>query len=82
MEQQELSNELIQNLTYRKAESDSMLSLKTKEEQGWYRMLPESDNLLEDSELRRVQEKQKARERTKVWFCMGTLMGLLIGMIL
>ena len=82
MEQQEKSNELIQILTLRIIESDSMINLKTLEAHTWYSKLLENDNLLEDSELTRVQEKQRARKRSKAWFCAGTLIGLLIGVVL
>ena len=82
MEQQEKSHELIQILTLRNVESDSLINMKTLEAQAWYSKLLESDKLLENSELMTVREKQKARKRTKVWFCAGTLMGLLIGVIL
>ena len=82
MEREETSSELIQKLTLRNIESDSLINLKTLEAQVWYSKLLESDKLLEDSELMTVREKQKARKRTKVWFCAGTLVGLLIGVIL
>ena len=68
MEQQEISNELIQNLTDRKAESDSLLSLKTLEAEEWYRKLLERDKLLEESEIIKVKERQKARKRSKIRF--------------
>jgi hypothetical protein len=82
MEQEKIRNELIQRLSLRIVESDSLISLKTLEAQTWYNKLLENDNLLKDSELTRVQEKQRARKRAKIWFCAGSLMGLLIGVIL
>ena len=80
MEQKEISLDLIQNLTDRKAESDSMLSLKTLEAEDWYSKLLESDKLLEGSEIIKVKEKQKARRRSKIWFGVGILTGLVIGL--
>lgn len=82
MDWEEISTALIQSLKARNAESDSLLSLKTRVAQGWYGRLIESDKLFEESELLKVQEQQKARKRSKLWFGAGTLMGFLIGGIL
>ena len=71
MEQQEISNKLIQNLTDRKAESDSVINLKTKEAQGWYIKLIETDSLLQKTEFTCVCQKRRNKIKNKIWFGVG-----------
>jgi hypothetical protein len=82
MDREEISAALIQSLTARNAESDSLLSLKILEAEGWYSKLLETDKLLEESELIMVQEQHKARKKSKIWFGVGTLAGLIVGLVL
>jgi hypothetical protein len=82
MDQEEIYAQLIDALENRAELCDSALQLKTQEAAGWYGKLIETDILLEESELLRIQEKQKARRKTKIWFGVGTVAGLLIGVVL
>ena len=75
MEQQELSNELIQSLTDRKAESDSVLNLKTKEAQSWYIKLIETDSLLQKTEITGARQKHRNKIKNKIWFGAGVVFG-------
>ncbi len=70
MDREEISNELIQSLSSLSALSDSLLSLKTPEAEGWYNKLLEADTLLEESDLRLAQVniwQGKERKSGLVW---------------
>jgi hypothetical protein len=82
MYREEISNALIQCLNARNVESDSLLSLKTREANGWYSRLIEADKLLEESEVVRIQEKHKAGNKMRIWFGIGAVAGLVIGVVL
>jgi hypothetical protein len=82
MVREELSNALIQSLNARNAESDSLLCLKTREAGDWYSKLIETDKLLEATEVLRVQERHKARRKTKICFGLGVVAGFAVGAIL
>jgi hypothetical protein len=82
IEREEISNAIIQIFTERDAESDSLLSLKTREAYDWYNKLMETDSLFEKSELQQLKEKQKARTQTRIWFGMGVITGLIAGVVL
>lgn len=82
MDRQEISTALIGNLSIRNAITDSLLKLKSIEANAWYNSLLENDKLLEESEIRLIQEKEKFRKRTKIWFGVGALGGFIIGVVL
>jgi hypothetical protein len=82
MEREETSIALFQSLKERNTVTDSLLILKTREAENWYSKLIETEILLEESELLRIQEKQKDRRKTKIWFGVGTVAGLIVAVIL
>jgi hypothetical protein len=82
MEREEISFALINSLKEHNAISDSLLNLKTREAENWYSKLVETDVLLEESELLRIQGKQKDKLKAKIWFGVGTVAGFLIGIVL
>jgi hypothetical protein len=82
MDREEISAALIQSLTDRNAECDSLIMLKTSEADAWYMNLLETDKLLEESEINRLKDQLRAGRRTKIWFGVGTLAGFFIGLVL
>ena len=75
MEQKEISHELNQNLKARNDESDSLLSLKTFEAQGWYIKLIEKDSLLQKTEITGARQKHRNKTKNKIWFGVGVVFG-------
>jgi chorismate mutase len=82
IDREETNAQLVDALEERVELCDSALEIKSREADGWYGRLIETDQLLEESEFLRVQEEQKDRRKTKTWFGVGTVAGILIGMVL
>jgi hypothetical protein len=82
MYREEIRKAIIQSLKARNAENDSLLCLKTHEANDWYSKLVETDKLLEESEVLKVQERHKANRKTKIWFGFGAVVGVMVGVVL
>jgi len=81
MQREENCKELIKSLTERNVLCDSLVALKTVEVEVWYGRLIESDVLLEEERVLRVEERTRARRRAGIWFWVGVLVGgVLVGL--
>ncbi len=80
MYREEIRKEMIQVLKAEAAVRDSLILLKTREAEEWYKKLLLTDALLEESEITRLHEQQKARRKHRAWFGVGGLLGLVVGL--
>ena len=82
MDQEQMNKELITSFENRIVIYDSVLQLKTKEAENWYKKLLETDTRLKNLEIEKARKEQRNRFKTKLWFGTGVLIGILVCSIL